>query len=190
MPNYNKALFLPDKDLCYHLDERYQRNLDWILRKSGATLQVLSQALSRISKTVADDYMVKISGNKIHEYRPNINNRTWIYISTILVFTFFTLNIIDYYFIKTRVLTYIGLAFMIPAMLIQFLFIYRNGKIFKKNKQAKADHSSAKVEKIRNVLNEILPEINRKIKPYGLVFSVKIGSYIELKFDSEIIVSN
>lgn len=187
MPNQNKALFFPDKDLCYQLDERYQRNLDWILRKSGATLQVLNQALNRINRALAEDYMVKISGNKIHEYRPNINNRSWLYLSGILVFIFFTLNIIDYYFIKSRVLTYIGLAFMIPALCIQFLFIYKNGKILKKYKHAGAVHSSAKVEKIKNVLNEILPEINRKIKPYGLVFISETGPFVELRHAGEVV---
>lgn len=180
-----KATFWLDQDYSFHLEQKSQIALDWILRKSGATMPLLDLYLSRIKKFLLDDYMLKISVKRIHEFKPNRKHRWWIFTSALLTFIFFGLNIIDYYLIQNKILTFIGLAFLIPGLLIQFLFIVRKGKIFKEEKQEGPVYDEIKLQKIESALNEILPEVNRKLKPYQLRFDVVNGSFLELKSEGE-----
>ena len=180
MTKCRKALFWLDQEFCFHLEQKSQIALDWILRKSGATMPLLNIYLSQINRFLLDDYMLKISVTRIHEYKPNKNHRWWIFTSALLTFTFFVLNIVDYYFIQNKVLTIIGLAFLIPGLVIQFLFIIKNGKIIKESKEEGVLFDEIKLQKIESALNEILPEVNRKLKPYWLRFEVVKGSFLEL----------
>ena len=175
--------FILESDLCYSLDHNYKRLLDKFLLLSGTTMQVVNITLSKINLSLLQDNEIQGDGKKIHEFKPDLTARRWIYLSTFFMMLFFLLFLIDLYYIKTLVLAYFGLVFMLIGLLIQLVFICRNGNMTKKRKTKSFVHDLQKLEQVKKHMLKILPERNLRLMTYGLQFKLGFdASVLELAF--------
>ena len=178
----NRARFILDSDLCYSLDKNSYNVLSKLLGTSEATMQVINSNLSKINFSLLQNTEIHKSGNKIHEYKPNTKARWWIYLSSAFMIVFFVFFTFDAYVLRSRVLAVIGLLFMIAGLIIQFLLICKNGKVFKpKAIEKNYVHDNQKLEIIKKHMISILAERNARLCQYQLELVLgNDASYIEL----------
>jgi hypothetical protein len=182
-PRNEPVRYVLDSDLCYSLDFSYKRKLYKMLQASGASMQVVNSTISKINLSLLQDNALQGTGRKIHEYKPDLKTRRWIYLSVAFMVMFFVGILIDLYYVHRLVFGYIGLCFMIAGLLIQLVFICRNGKITKGKEEIKIVHDEEQLAIVKEHVSKILLERNIRLMVYGLKFRLGVdSSFIELVF--------
>ncbi|OMJ78919.1 hypothetical protein SteCoe_21191 [Stentor coeruleus] len=172
----DRAKFFLDHDICYSLEENSRATLIKLLQACGVTMQVINSTLSKINLSLLQNNEIQLSGNKIHELKPDTGARRWIYLSSAFMLSFFLLFLLDYYYIKTE-----RFVLMILGLLIQILLIYKNGKITKKKRDKGLSHDAVKLELVKKHMENILPSMNQRLAQWKLKFVICTeANYIEL----------
>lgn len=177
----DRARFFLDHDMCYSLEENSRASLIKLLQACGVTMQVINSTLSKINLSLLQNNEIQLSGNQIHELKPDTGARKWIYLSSAFMLSFFLLFLLDYYYIKTESLVYLGFVLMILGLLIQILLIYKNGKITKKKRKKGLSHDVVKLALVKKHMEAIIPSMNQRLAQWKLKFIVCTeANYIEL----------